>query len=345
MMIKHRKGAMLAQQLPSNSTNCRMCFRKCTISNGDSGYCKTRYNENGKLYSLTYGIISNLSIDRVEDKPFRHFMPGTKCLSIGSFGCNFSCVCCQNSKASWNFEEYEALLQGKMDISCYIPPEVVVNIAKEFKCKGIAFTFNEPAISLEYVYDVASLAKKTGLYTAYVTNSSMSLESLDVLASCIDAIATDIKSTQDDFYREICLATGAAAKVLQSIKYAFEKGIHIETRTNIIPGYNDSEEQMSGICNWIKSNLGDASPWHITKFHPVMELEDVPATPASTINDAYNIAKRTGLKNVYIEDKPCDCAKGTIEPALVKAVERLQEYGVVFGARFYEKNESPCCCH
>jgi pyruvate formate lyase activating enzyme len=322
-----------------------MCFRTCTIGEDDFGYCKTRYNHRGRLRSITYGMISNLSIDKIEDKPFRHFMPGTKCLSVGSFGCNFKCVCCQNSKASWNFEEYEALLEGRMETSCYVPPEVIAKIAQEFGCEGVAFTFNEPAISLEYVHDVATKAKEMALYTVYVTNSSMTLESLDVLANCIDAIATDIKSTDDRFYQEICLASDVAGKVLQSIKYANDKGIHIETRTNIIPGYNDSRETVSGICAWIKANLGEKSPWHITKFHPVTELKGVPATPEATITNAFAIAKQHGLENVYIEDKPCDCAKGTMDRDLVEAVERFQGNGVIFGDRFCETNQSPCCCH
>lgn len=344
MTIKNLKEAMLAETLESGSTRCRNCFRNCKIGTSDWGYCKTRYNDGGKLFSTTYGILSNISIDRIESKPFRHFMPGTKCLSIGSYGCNFKCLCCQNSQESWDFQGHETFLQGNLASSCYIPPEVVVKIAKRFSCEGVAFTFNEPAISLEYVHDVAKIAKKSGLYTVYVTNSSMSLESLEILADCIDAIATDIKSTEAAFYHDICNASNVVDKVLKSIKYASERRIHVETRTNIVPGFNDSPEILSEICKWIKGNLGADSPWHITKFHPVAEMKGVPATSESMVEDAFRIAKGFGLLNVYIEDKPCDCAQGKVAGDIIQAIKGYIDYGVILGNRFQEDEPSCCCC-
>jgi len=305
------KKALLWDKLENNTIQCKTCSRYCKISVGKTGFCKTRVNKNGKLYTLIYGIVSKISVDQIEDKPLYFFKPSTKCLSIGTYGCNFRCKGCQNAELSWGTSILEKLFNENDSIQ-YTSPEKIVEIAIENHCSGIAFTFNEPAIWLEYVLDVAKLAKSKDLYTVYVTNSFINRESLDILGPYIDALATDIKSMKDEFYQEVCSAKIPVVKnILNSISYAHKKwNIHIETRTNVIPGYNDDLKMLKEIALWVKKNLGFESPWHITKFFPYHKFYNLHETPMKTLKEAQKIGWKAGLKNVnIIINKGCDCAK------------------------------------
>jgi pyruvate formate lyase activating enzyme len=307
------KEALLYDKLENKLVQCNTCPRSCNILPNKTGFCKTRVNKNGKLYTSIYGVISKVSVDPIEDKPFYYFKSGTKCLSIGTYGCNFRCKGCQNAELSWGTSILDKLLKENNGVQ-YTPPEKIVEMAIKKDCSGIAFTFNEPAIWLEYVVDTAKLAKSKGLYNVYVTNSFISQDSLDVLGPHIDALATDIKSMEDKFYQNVCSVHIPAVKnVLNSISYAHKKwNIHIETRTNIIPGYNDDFKMLEKIALWIKESLGPESPWHITKFFPAHKLSNLPETPIRTLKEAQNIGWKIGLKNVnVIADKGCDCAKDT----------------------------------
>ncbi len=318
----------------SKAVKCSTCFRQCVVMPGKKGFCQTKINKSGKLYSVIYGILSDISVDPIEEKPFYHFKNGTKTLSIGSFGCNFRCKGCMNSKVSWGNSEVAALDAGNLIEGVFVPPAVVIQMAQDLNCEGIAFTFNEPAIWLEYVVDVAKLAKEKNLYTAYVTNSSLSKASIDILAGLVDAIATDIKNTENEFYQSVCGAVKVVDTVLSNIKYAAHKGIHIETRTNIIPGLNDGPETVKNIALWIKNNLGEGSPWHLTKFYPANLLLDLPVTPQETIDMAIDIARTVGLKNVYSHEKPCDCAKSIYIRKIKDLLLKYQSEGVVLGERW-----------
>jgi pyruvate formate lyase activating enzyme len=305
------KETLLYEKLENKIIQCKTCPKYCKISPDKTGFCKTRVNKDGVLYTLIYGIISKISVDPIEDKPFFFFKPDTKCLSIGTYGCNFRCKGCQNAELSWGISVLDKLLNENNSVQ-YKSPEKIVEMAMNNVCSGIAFTFNEPAIWLEYVLDVAKLAKSKGLYTVYVTNSFISQESLDILGPYIDALATDIKSMKDEFYQEVCSAkTPTVKNVLNSISYAHKKwNIHIETRTNIIPGYNDDSKILKEIALWIKENLGSESPWHITKFFPAHKFSHLQETSMRTLKEAQKIGWELGLKNVnIIANKCCDCAK------------------------------------
>jgi len=305
------KEAILYDKLGNKLVQCKTCPRYCKISPNKTGFCKTHVNKNGTLYTVIYGIISKISVDLIEDKPFYFFKHGTKCLSIGTYGCNFRCKGCQNAELSWGTSVLDKLLNENNAVQ-YMYPEKIVEIAIENSCSGIAFTFNEPAIWLEYVVDVAKLAKSKGLYTVYVTNSFISQESLNVLGPYIDALATDIKSTKNEFYQDVCsIKIQTVKNVLNSISYAYKKwNIHIETRTNVIPGYNDDSQTLKEIALWIKENLGFESPWHITKFFPAHKFSHIKETSMKTLKKAQKIGLEAGLKNVsIIAKKGCDCAK------------------------------------
>ena len=299
---------LLQEKLDNGTTRCHLCPWRCKISHGQRGFCQAHVNRNGVLYNLSYGIISSIDVTPIEDKPVKHYRPGTKVLSVGSYGCSFRCGGCHNLEISWGTATLDDLAKGE-STAAYASPAELVEAALRQNVQGIAFTYSEPAVWLEYIIDVAKLAHEAGLYTLYVSNSFVTDEALEVVAPFIDVLCSDIKSMSDEFYKDIC-ATASVEQVLQSIKKSHELGIHVETRTNVIPGKNDSEEELYQIACWIRDNLGADSPWHITRFFPAYKLSDVPATPSESLWLGHAAAERAGLKNIYVyDDKGCDCAE------------------------------------
>ena len=297
----------LQEQAESGKTRCNLCLWRCGLHHGQRGFCQAHVNRNGTLYNLSYGIISAMDIGAIEEKPVRHYRPGTKVLSVGSYGCSFRCGGCHNLEISWGTEALDDLARGESR-AAFVTPDQLVRAAVESGVEGIAFTYSEPAVWLEYVLDVAEEAHDHGLYTVYVSNSFVTEEALGLLSGKIDVLCSDIKSMEDDFYRNIC-ARASVDQVLHSIKKAQEFGIHVETRTNIIPGYNDQDENMSAVARWIHQNLGSDSPWHVTRFHPAYRMAHVPSTPVETLERAAHLGREQGLQHVYVyADKGCDCA-------------------------------------
>ena len=298
----------LQEKLENGTTRCNLCLWRCKIGHGQRGFCQAHVNRNGTLYNLSYGILSSIDIDAIEDKPVRHYRPGTRVMSVGSYGCSFRCGGCHNLEISWGVRALDDLARGESrDI--WVTAQSLVETAQKAGVQGIAFTYSEPAVWLEYVIDVSKLAHEAGLYTVYVSNSFVTDEALELVAPYIDVLCSDIKSMRDEFYREIC-PTASVEQVLHSIRKAHELGIHVETRTNIIPGKNDDPQEHYRIACWVRDNLGKDSPWHITRFFPAYKLDHIPATPEDVLMQAGAAAERAGLENVYVyNDKGCDCAK------------------------------------
>ena len=297
----------LQTPLDNGDTVCNLCLWRCRLRHGQRGFCQAHVNRDGTLYNLSYGIISAIEIDAIENKPVQHFRPGTRVMSIGSYGCSFRCKGCHNLEISWGVNALDQLARGQ-STDAWVKPEDMVALALKHKVDGIAFTYSEPAVWLEYVIDVGTLAKQAGLYTVYVSNSYVTLEALQQVAPAVDVLCSDIKSLSDDFYRDIC-PTANVNQVLTSIKQAHELGIHVETRTNVIPGKNDDADELRRIAEWIRDNLGSDSPWHVTKFFPAYQLAHLPETPNEVILSAAEEARVIGLEHVYAHtDISCDCA-------------------------------------
>ena len=316
----------LQEKLENGTTRCHLCLWRCKISHGQRGFCQAHVNRHGTLYNLSYGILSSIDIDFIEEKPVRHYRPGTKVMSVGSYGCSFRCGGCHNLDISWGVSVLDDLARGQ-STEAWVPPQQLVDAARRAGVQGIAFTYSEPAVWLEYVLDVCELAHQAGLYTVYVSNSFVTDEALALLAGQVDVLCSDIKSLRDDFYAEIC-RPAKVEQVLASIKKAHDLGIHVETRTNIIPGKNDDPQEHYKIACWIRDNLGADSPWHITRFFPAYKLSDVPKTPEYMLFDAEAEAKRAGLKHVYVyNDKGCDCATENkpVEVYLNSSAEALHQ--------------------
>jgi len=299
-----KKTAKFWKKLENKKTQCNLCDHNCKIDNGKMGICAVRKNENGELFTLIYGSTSSMAADPIEKKPLYHFHPGTNAFSMGTVGCNFKCEHCQNygiSTASLNYP----YLQD-------ITPEQVVEYARKYNCEGIAWTYNEPTIWHEFSYDSSKLAKKAGLYTCYVTNGFIQEEPLKEISPFLDAMNIDIKAFNEDFYKKICKAR--LEPVLNTSVIAKKLGIHIELTYLIIPGYNDSKDEIKKFCDWIINNLDNKTPVHFSRFHPDHKMNNIRMTPMETMIQAYEIARKSGVRFVYLGNIPSGEYENTICP-------------------------------
>ncbi len=268
---------------------CLACAHKCLISKGKTGICGVRKNIKGKLYLLVYGKVVAKNIDPIEKKPLYNFLPGTYAYSIGTVGCNFRCMWCQNSDIS------QAPKQGKI-FGENITPKQIVEQALKTKCQSIAYTYNEPSIWIEFVKYTAKLAKKKRLKNILVSNGYLTKESFEYISDLIDAINIDLKSFSDETYKKYC--GGRLKSVLETIKRFSKKGIHIELTTLIIPRLNDSTKELEQIAKFIAS-VNKNIPWHISRFFPMYKMLNKKITPISTLKRAEKIGKKY-LKYVYV---------------------------------------------
>jgi pyruvate formate lyase activating enzyme len=260
-----------------------------------------RENIGGTLYTLNYASASSVAVDPIEKKPLFNFYPGSTVLSLGSVGCNFRCKHCQN----WNISQAELDEVSLREIL----PEDAVKLAKEYKCKSIAWTYNEPTMWLEYTIDSAKLAKNNGLKSIYVTNGYMTEESLDMVGPYLDAANVDLKGISEQFYKELCDAR--MQPVLDNIKRIYDRKIHLEITNLMIPGYNDSEKNIKSLVNFMVEEVGVDVPLHFTRFFPYYELKNVPPTAVADLEKAYKIANGKGMKYVYIGNVPSSMGENT----------------------------------
>ncbi|MBI3961379.1 MAG: AmmeMemoRadiSam system radical SAM enzyme [Deinococcus sp.] len=271
---------------------CTLCAHYCKIAPGRLGVCAVRSNQDGKMYTLVYGKAIANHIDPIEKKPLFHFLPGTNILSIATAGCNFKCHFCQNWQISQLSKEWHGEMPGED-----LPPAEIVRQANQAGCRAIAYTYTEPTIFFEYAYDTARLAQEQGLRNVFVTNGYQSVEALEAMVGVIDAANVDLKSFSDQTYKRIC---GARLQpVLDTIRRMWEKGIWVEVTTLVVPGQNDSAQELAAIGQFLASVSPDL-PWHISRFHPDYKMADVPPTPVWTLHRAAEIGQAAGLKYVYV---------------------------------------------
>ncbi|WP_424359439.1 AmmeMemoRadiSam system radical SAM enzyme [Methanocella sp. MCL-LM] len=288
------KEAILWEQAGENKLRCNVCAYRCLIHPGKLGNCRTRKNIDGKIFSLIYGTVTSVASDPIEKKPLYHFYPGSYSYSMGSVGCSFHCEHCQN----WTISQADIQSVYTSDIS---PEQAIENAARD-RCKTISWTYNEPSIWVEFTRDCADIAHKRDIKTVYVTNGYATPEHMDVMKGLLDAYRVDIKAFTEDFYRKVCKAK--LAPVLESSIIAREAGMHIEVVTLIIPGLNDSSEEIKSLSKWVFDKLGPDTPVHFTRFHPMYHMDDVGPTPLQTMERAHDIAKTEGLNYVYLGNTP-----------------------------------------
>ena len=279
---------------------CRVCFRHCEIGDGQLGFCGARTSENGRVTAANYGRVTSLALDPIEKKPLRRFYPGSMILSAGSYGCNLRCPFCQNHEISWS---EEALRFGRE--AEIFTPEELAQIAKDCRGRGnigIAFTYNEPLIGYEFVRDTARLIHDAGMKTVLVTNGTAHLSVLEELAPYVDAMNIDLKSFSDRWYRDVL--KGSLDMVLEFIARAV-RTCHVELTTLIVPGENDSEDEMRRMTRWIASltdgqgnRTGREIPLHISRFFPRFHMRDRGPTDVARVYHLAEIA-REELSYVY----------------------------------------------
>jgi len=268
---------------------CNICNHRCKIREGKRGICGARENRDGKLYALNYGLASSINVDPIEKKPLYNFHPGSKVLSLGTIGCNFRCLHCQNySISTASIGDYP--LEE-------ITPEDVSTLAKEYGVGGVSWTYNEPTIWYEFTYDASKIAKRDGFTTSYVTNGYMTEEALKDISPYLDAANVDVKAFKEEFYKKICKAS--LEPVLRTCEIMKEEDIHLEITYLVIPTYNDDENEIREFCRWVV-DLDPSTPVHFTRFYPYYEMLDVPATPVETLKDAYKIGKEEGIEYLYL---------------------------------------------
>jgi pyruvate formate lyase activating enzyme len=277
----------LLQKAVNGKVRCLTCERQCLLADGQVGWCRTRQNQDGTIYTLIYGLVSSLSCNPIEKKPLYHFYPGTLALTSGSFSCNFNCPWCQNyhiSKAS----------PGK---GRYISPEDFVLEFIEWQCQGTSISFNEPTLSLEWSLEVFRLAHERGLYNTFVSNGYMTPEALRLLVEAgLDAINIDVKGDAQAVQHYCGIDV---EKVWRNCRLAHEAGVWLEITTLVIPGVNDPDQVLRGIAERIVAEVGADVPWHVSGYYPAYRFT-APRTPLDTLERAWRIGKEAGLRFVYL---------------------------------------------
>ena len=269
---------------------CEICANYCKIADGNVGVCRQHKNINGELFDLSYGIVSSLSPDPIEKKPLNHFLPGTFTYSIGGFGCNMTCLHCQNYIISHEYEKFGNGIK--------ILPETIVENAVKYNCKSIAWTYNEPTIHLPFNKKTSLLAKSKGLKVIYVSNGYMTNESLTEILSFVDAFNIDLKSMSQKFYKKVCGAD--LDVVLDNLKRIHMEGKHLEVTNLIINDYNDSIEEIEELCDFVVDELSVDVPLHFSRAFPYYKMRDITPTDEGILFKAREIALEKGIKNVYL---------------------------------------------
>ncbi len=293
---------------------CNLCSHRCVIPAGKLGACCVRENVGGRLYTLVYDRTISQNVDPIEKKPLFHFMPGTKAFSIATPGCNFRCAFCQNWEISqMPREDGDPDLRGSP-----ATPAEVARAARRYGCASVAYTYTEPTIFAEYALDCAAEAHALGLKNVFVSNGYMTPELIDRMAGggssegLIDAINVDLKAGRGEFYRRI---SGAALKpVLKNLPLLRRRGIWLEVTTLVIPGLNDTDDELRWVAEYLRDEVGPDTPWHISRFFPQYRMADVPPTPAHVLQRAYEIGKQVGLHYVYVGNLPGNDTESTFCP-------------------------------
>ncbi|MFX0105560.1 MAG: AmmeMemoRadiSam system radical SAM enzyme [Candidatus Hodarchaeota archaeon] len=320
------KKAKYQRKIDEDYSQCLTCERKCKILKGKSGFCKTRINEDGEIYSIVYGLIPGISFNPIEKKPLYHFHPGSIALTIGTYGCNFSCFWCQNHHLS-KTNPLKAIQFAASEE--FLSPKKFIEIALKRKCEGTSISFNEPTLLFEYSLEVFKLAKQNGLYNTYVTNGYMTEEVLkDLVDAGLDAMNIDIKG-DSDMVQKYCGTE--VEKVWRNAKLAKDLGVHIEITTLLIQGFNSSEEIVKKLSERIYNELGELTPYHISRFFPHYKSKNYglyEPTPLELLYETYKIAKNIGLKNIYLGNLPTTDYDNTYCPKCSKLVIKRKILGI-----------------
>ena len=285
---------LLCEALPGGKVRCYACGHRCLIFEGKRGICQVRFNREGKLRA-PFGYVSTMQCDPVEKKPFFHVLPGSRALTFGMLGCDYHCFFCQNWNISQSLRDPNSTLEGTP-----VTPEEISEAASETGARLIVSSYNEPLITAEWAAEVFRVGRKAGFKTAFVSNGNATPQVLDFLRPHTDAYKVDLKSMREENYRKV---GGKLSTVLETIPLLREKGFWVEIVTLVIPGHNDSDEELKDAARFIAS-VSPEIPWHVTAFHKDYRMTDPDNTPVSTLIRAAGIGREAGLKFVYAGNIP-----------------------------------------
>jgi len=314
-----RREAMYYDRLAGSKVRCRICPRECVVGDRERGYCGVKENRGGRYYTLVYGQCAALNVDPIEKKPLFHFLPGSRALSLATAGCNFDCKDCQNWEISQSRPE-----QIKDAIT--IMPEKFGSLARGYGARCVAYTYSEPVVFYEYMYDIARAARAAGIKSVMISNGYIRAEPMTRLAGVLDAIKIDLKSMSDSFYRTYCV--GTVGPVLETIKLIKRLGKWLEIVYLVVPTLNDSDAGIRQLCAWVKTNVGAEVPLHFSRFHPEYQMKKLPPTPYETLERCRKTAKQAGLSFVYLGNVPSEAAVTTYCPRCGKPVVRRSGFQV-----------------
>jgi len=315
--LSHVKASYY-KKLSEREVECTLCPRQCRVSPLERGYCGVRENDNGEYYTLVYSRPCSLNVDPIEKKPLFHFLPGTNAFSLATAGCNVNCKFCQN----WNISQVRPEQVDNYNLS----PSDIAKLAKNNLCPTIAYTYSEPVIFYEYMYDCAVNGHKEGIRSVAITGGYIQREPLIKLLKILDAVKIDLKAFIDSFYKEY--VNGELKPVLDSIITIHDAGMWIELVYLVIPTLNDNPDDIKRMCSWITENLGADVPLHFTRFHPMYLMKNLPPTPVSTLEKLHNIAKHNGINFVYVGNVPGHKYEHTYCPDCQKIIIERRGYNL-----------------
>lgn len=318
-----REGILWRAQ-PDGSVVCQLCAHRCRIRRGLGGICGVRENRAGRLLTHVADRVVAAEIDPIEKKPFFHFLPGSLAYSIATVGCNMHCSFCQN----WGISQWPRERRGSIPGAPVSPGRIVAD-ARAAGCASIAYTYTEPTIFLELALDTCRHAVEAGLRNVFVTNGYLSAEALALVAPVLHAANVDLKSFSDRYYRRVCGAM--LAPVLRTIERMRERGIWVEVTTLLVPGHNDTDEELAALTRWLAAVDADM-PWHVSAFSPAYRMLDVPPTPTISLHRAARIGREAGLRYVYTGNVPGDSGESTACPSCGRWLVRRRGFVVLDSA-------------
>ena len=310
---------------------CRLCFRQCLVADGERGFCRNRENHGGTYYTLVYGLPCAIQIDPIEKEPSYHMLPGSFIFCTATASCNNRCKFCHN----WHISQRSVEETINYDLS----PARIVELASEQNCESLSFTYSEPTVFYEYMYDIAKLGKEKGLKVLFHTNGSMNPEPLSALLQYMDGVTVDLKGFTETFYREA--SSSQLAPVLRTLKHIKESGRHLEVVNLVVPTLNDDMGKIREMCVWIRENLGKDTPLHFTRFSPAYRLTHLPPTPIEALEKAWKIAQEEGLEYVYIGNVPGHEGNNTFCPQCHKKLIHRVHFAVL--ANEVKGGKCPSC--
>jgi pyruvate formate lyase activating enzyme len=313
------KEVMFYKRLDDLRIECGICPKECKIADRERGYCGNKENRKGNYYTLVYSQACAVHNDPIEKKPLFHYLPGTNAFSIAAAGCNFECKFCQN----WQIAQFRP---EQVD-SYTLTPEQVVKLAKDQGSPTIAYTYSEPVVFYEYMYDTAKLGRYQGIGSVMISNGYIKEEPLVELCKYLTAVKIDLKAFTEKFYKETC--SGELKPVLETLERLKKIGIWYEIVVLIVPTLNDSEKELREMSRWIRARLGSDVPVHFTRFHPMYKIKNLPPTPVSTLERARKIALEEGIHYVYIGNVPGHEGEHTYCPNCHKAVIKRMGFLII----------------